>query len=176
MAEADGNDVIVLPQEKLQEELRSQLEKLVLQSADESVSARGIFTIGLSGGSLIKVLSEVLKSRSADVKWEQWRVFFCDERHVPFDSDQSTYGEYKKALFEHVPLPEKNIYRIDPGAELAAAAKDYRAKIESVCGKDLPQFDLLLLGMGPDGHTCSLFPNHQGTSHGLYLRHSISTD
>ncbi|KAI6649808.1 6-phosphogluconolactonase-like [Oopsacas minuta] len=163
MAEVKGSiEVIVLKQDKLQEELSSHLDKLVLQSATEAIQARGVFTIGLSGGSLIKALSEVLKVKSADIKWDNWRVFFCDERHVPLDDEASTYGEYKKALFDHVPLPDKNIFRIDPTTELEVAAKGYRDKLESVFGKNLPEFDLLLLGMGPDGHTCSLFPQHQG--------------
>ena len=168
MAENKSNEVVVLSQDKLQEQLSSHLDKLVLKTAEEAITARGVFTIGLSGGSLIKVLSEVLKAKSAGVKWDSWRVFFCDERHVALDHEASTYGEYKKALFDHVPLSEKNIFRIDPAAELVAAAKDYREKIESVLGKNLPEFDLLLLGMGPDGHTCSLFPQHQGTDISTY--------
>ena len=163
MAEAvKASEVVVLPQETLQAELSAQLEKLVLKTAAEAISARELFTIGLSGGSLIKVLSDLLRAKSAEVKWDNWRVFFCDERHVPLDDEASTYGEYRKALFDHIPLPEKNVFRINPAAEVPAAATDYREKIESVFGKNLPEFDLLLLGMGPDGHTCSLFPQHQG--------------
>ena len=164
MAEAIGasSEVVVLPQGTLQADLNAKLDKLVVQAAAEAVSARQLFTIGLSGGSLIKALSELLTAKSADIKWDNWRVFFCDERHVPFGDEASTYGEYKKALFDHIPLPERNILRIDPAADLSGAAADYRAKLESVFGQNLPEFDLLLLGMGPDGHTCSLFPQHQG--------------
>ena len=163
MAEAvNASEVVVLSQKTLQMELRAKLDKLVLQTAAEAVSARQLFTIGLSGGSLIKALSDLLRDRSDDIKWDNWRVFFCDERHVSLDDEASTYGEYKKALFDQVPLPEKNIFCIDPAADLPVAATDYRDKLESVFGKNLPEFDLLLLGMGPDGHTCSLFPQHQG--------------
>lgn len=95
--------------------------------------------------------------------WAKWHVFYCDERHVPFGSEDSTHGYFKTNLYDHVGIKPENIYAIDPGVDVSAAAVDYVAKIRRLYpGEDLPRFDLLLLGMGPDGHTCSLFPDHPG--------------
>ena len=95
--------------------------------------------------------------------WANWHVFYCDERHVPFGNEDSTHGYFKTNLYDHVDIKPENIYSIDPSVDVSAAAVDYVAKIKRLYpGEGLPRFDLLLLGMGPDGHTCSLFPGHPG--------------
>ncbi|KAJ8299988.1 hypothetical protein KUTeg_021507 [Tegillarca granosa] len=94
--------------------------------------------------------------------WSKWRVFFCDERHVPYDDKDCTYTLYKNKLIdEHGVLSLDNIYPINPNVTVEQAAVEYTEKIRTVFpGSGLPRFDVLLLGMGPDGHTCSLFPGH----------------
>ncbi|XP_003384657.1 PREDICTED: 6-phosphogluconolactonase-like isoform X2 [Amphimedon queenslandica] len=133
----------------------------VVQIAASCIKERGMFSVGLSGGSLTKYLSNGLRDRT-DIDWPRWYVFFCDERFVPFADKESTYSVYKRDLFNHVfLLPEKTI-TINPClATVEEAASDYTDKIRRVYPKDaVPSFDLLLLGMGDDGHTCSLFPSH----------------
>src|SRR6202040_2846576 len=94
--------------------------------------------------------------------WDRTEVFWGDERHVPTDHPDSNYRMAKEALLSRVPIPASCVHRIR--AELPNArdaADDYEATIRSVFGlseDELPRFDFVLLGLGPDGHTASLFP------------------
>jgi len=119
--------------------------------------------VGLSGGSLIKTLADVLPSLNEDY-WKAVRFVFCDERRVPFDDPESTYGEYMRVVF---PRLQPNVSRdqfigIDPSLPLEECAADYERKLRALMKPEdeWPEFDVVLLGMGPDGHTCSLFPGH----------------
>eukprot|EP00096_Caligus_rogercresseyi_P004088 TRINITY_DN1822_c0_g1_i1.p1 TRINITY_DN1822_c0_g1~~TRINITY_DN1822_c0_g1_i1.p1 ORF type:complete len:236 (+),score=66.89 TRINITY_DN1822_c0_g1_i1:155-862(+) len=127
-----------------------------LYSASEKKD--GDFIIGLSGGSLPKFFASGLEEMSS-LDWSRVKFIFCDERLVPYDDGESTWKAYKEALLGRVQgLEEKNFILVDVGLGSAeAAAKDYENKIRSYAANG---FDLLLLGMGPDGHTCSLFPGH----------------
>lgn len=125
------------------------------------------FKIGLSGGSLISVLNEGLLQRN-DVRWDRWDIYFADERLVPFDDPQSNYGLVKRQLLDLLPEDQAppRVFHVDESliddAQEAADAYE-KTLIRGFAAKDsvkLPMFDLLLLGCAPDGHTCSLFPNH----------------
>ncbi|KAJ0407667.1 hypothetical protein ATCC90586_001849 [Pythium insidiosum] len=133
---------------------------LVHKHSREAIAKHGRFTLALSGGSLPKILNKGLASIKDGLDFSKWHVFFADERCVPLDHDDSNYKACKEALFDHVPIPSNQIYTIDASLSPEAAAADYTSKLASVWGNVLPRFDLLLLGMGPDGHTCSLFPGH----------------
>lgn len=105
----------------------------------------------------------------ADAAWDKWIVFFSDERVVPLDHADSNYKAVHDVLLAHVrrlraadlqvPIPRENVIAIAPGLESRAAATAYEHELLRVLGA-APQLDLVLLGMGPDGHTCSLFPGH----------------
>lgn len=114
--------------------------------------------IWFSGGSLVKFLATGLPKISTD--WSKWELFFCDERYVPTNNPDSTFGAYKEHLVSNVPLNESQFIRINSELPLSECAADYQNKILQKFKSDIPSFDLLLLGMGPDGHTCSLFPSH----------------
>ncbi|XP_046381284.1 6-phosphogluconolactonase-like [Haliotis rufescens] len=136
------------------------LGKFVADKANDAIKRKNIFTVGVSGGSLAKFLCNNLPNHKTD--WSKWRMFFCDERYVPYDDAECTYKFYKENLMSKVPLSEENIFPINPNVPVEEAATDYVKKIQSVLpGDGFPRFDLLLLGMGPDGHTCSLFPGHK---------------
>ncbi|CAH1785858.1 unnamed protein product, partial [Owenia fusiformis] len=131
----------------------------VIDRANSCINSHGIFAVGVSGGSLAKFLCQGLPSLETD--WSKWRLFFCDERHVAFDDPDSTYKVYKEGLMSKVPLAENHVFKTNPNVSVEDAAKEYITKVRSVLpGDELPRFDMLLLGMGPDGHTCSLFPGH----------------
>ncbi|KAK2189111.1 hypothetical protein NP493_115g10026 [Ridgeia piscesae] len=131
----------------------------IIETANAAIADRAVFTVGVSGGSLAKILSDGLPALKTD--WSKWRVFFCDERHVPFDDPECTYSVYKKNLLSKVPIQDEYVFPDNPNIPVEEAAEAYTQKLEAVFGKvGLPKFDMLLLGMGPDGHTCSLFPGH----------------
>lgn len=144
-------------------QLQSTVCDFIATRAKQATAERSCFTVGLSGGSLAKLVSLGLRDRQ-DVDWSAWRVFYCDERLVPFSDGDSTHAFYQRELYDRVPIRDVNT--IDPSLSVEDAAKDYASKVRKQfdgCGSDgLPNFDLLLLGMGPDGHTCSLFPGHPG--------------
>ncbi|XP_066590268.1 6-phosphogluconolactonase [Prorops nasuta] len=136
------------------------LTKIIQNTAEESISRDDIFKIGLSGGSMVKLLTSALPNVTTD--WSKWRFFFCDERIVPFDNTESTYGLFKNSLIGTLPITEDQFIKINTDLSADEAAKDYIKKMSVYFPPDcLPRFDLLLLGLGPDGHTCSLFPGHK---------------
>jgi 6-phosphogluconolactonase len=114
--------------------------------------------IALSGGSTPKRLYQLLaQGAGGRMDWSRVRVFFSDERNVPPTDDESNYRMAKESLFSSDLVPEKNIYRIQGELSADVAAQQYEQEIKNVLGKDA-RFDLVLLGLGPDGHTASLFP------------------
>ena len=119
------------------------------------------FTVALSGGSTPKSLYSVL-ARSA-LPWDKIFFFWSDERHVPPDHPDSNYRMAKEALLSKVPVPPENIFRVRAEEKDAnVVAKDYEEALRSffrLRPGEFPRFDLILLGLGPDGHTASLFPN-----------------
>ncbi|KAM4598562.1 6-phosphogluconolactonase isoform 1-T3 [Polymixia lowei] len=152
-----GRRVVVFPSSL---ELGPVLAQLVTSRAEKAISSHGRFTLGLSGGSLVSMLSKELLALPA-LDCSKWVVGFCDERLVPYDDPESTYGLYKNQLFSKVNIPDSGILAIDPSLPVNECAEDYSRKLkEAFPNDDKPTFDMLLLGMGPDGHTCSLFPGH----------------
>lgn len=118
------------------------------------------FTIALSGGSTPRALHELLaKSPYAEqIPWLQLHVFWGDERYVPIDDEQSNAGMAYDTLLGHVFTPEEQIHVWRTDLEPDAAAADYDRILHGYFGETGPTFDLVLLGMGDDGHTLSLFP------------------
>ncbi|KAG5279232.1 hypothetical protein AALO_G00075520 [Alosa alosa] len=155
---ANSRKVVVFPSSA---ELGPVLAQLVCDRAQKALSAgRGQFSLGLSGGSLVSMLSKELPAQPG-LDCSKWVVGFCDERVVPFDDAESTYGLYKNQLFSKINIPDEGILAIDPSLPVEECAEDYTHKLNQVFpNEDVPVFDMLLLGMGPDGHTCSLFPGH----------------
>lgn len=135
--------------------------------AKRAIDHHGRFTVALSGGSTPKALHTILSERTGKnpklIDWARVQIFFGDERHVPPDHADSNFRMANETLLSKVPVPPANIHRVRAeNADAAAAAADYDgelAKAFRLKGENqLPRFDLILLGMGPDGHTASLFP------------------
>lgn len=136
--------------------------------AEQAIEARGRFTIALSGGSTPKRLYHLLATKPYRdrVDWGRVEIFWGDERCVPPDHSDSNYRMAREAMLAHLPIPDDHIHRMEgERPDLDAAARDYQAIIARVFGVEAnaepPAFDLVLLGMGPDGHTASLFPGTQ---------------
>lgn len=122
------------------------------------------FYVALAGGTTPKALYELLASAEYRnrVDWDQVSFFFGDERAVPPDHPDSNYRTAHEALFRPLSISDKRVYRMKGELpDLEAAAVDYERTLQSIFdGERVPHFDLVFLGMGPDGHTASLFPGH----------------
>jgi 6-phosphogluconolactonase len=128
-----------------------------------AIGAHGRFTVALSGGSTPKALYSLLASKYANFAWNRVFLFFGDERHVPPTDPESNYRMANEALLSQVEIPPENVFRVqaeNPDADAAASLyeADVRRFFELQSG-EFPRFDFILLGMGPDGHTASLFPD-----------------
>ncbi|KAJ3101670.1 6-phosphogluconolactonase [Phlyctochytrium planicorne] len=138
------------------------LDRRVSEASARAIASHNRFTVAISGGSLPTLLSAVLKSNKS-VDWSKWHVFLADERCVPLKHADSNFALIKTALLDFVPIPPAQVYPIaeDLIGNPHLVAINYTVMLEGVFGKQgVPVFDLILLGMGPDGHTCSLFPGH----------------
>lgn len=130
--------------------------------AGDAVAARGRFCVALSGGNTPRGVYAVLAGQlQGSLPWNKIYVFFGDERHVPPDHPESNYRMARESLLSKVPIPEGNVYRIRAELEAGAAAEQYDRDLRTffrLSGNAWPCFDLILLGIGEDGHTASLFP------------------
>jgi 6-phosphogluconolactonase len=133
--------------------------------ASEAAQTEGRFAIALSGGSTPKHMYEMLaKPPERDkIPWERVQLFWGDERFVPHDHPDSNDRMVREALIEHVPIPLENIHPIPTDGTSDEAAAAYEATLNGFYGSNIldagrPLFDVVLLGIGPDGHTASLFP------------------
>ncbi|HVC96062.1 MAG TPA: 6-phosphogluconolactonase [Pirellulales bacterium] len=132
--------------------------------ADASTREWGCCHVALSGGSTPKDLYAMLAGDAfrRRIAWDKLQVFWGDERHVPPDHPESNYRMARESLLSHVPIPPENIHRVPAelaDAEQAAAAYERTLRtVFQLSPGETPQFDLALLGLGPDGHTASLFP------------------
>lgn len=169
------------------EALSLEAAHFIVQTANKGASEKGLFTLALSGGSTPRRLYELLslKPIAQEMPWPNIHFFWGDERCVPADHPDSNYGLAYRSLLSKIPLPETNVHRIPvergTGPEMAL---EYEKEIrtffqQSVRGKSLlspdvetkviPSFDLILLGVGKDGHTASLFPGDPALREKEYL-------
>ena len=149
------------------QELFAAAAEEVIHAAGEAVKARGKFTLALSGGSTPKALYNLLATNARTaLPWERTYFFWGDERHVPPTDPDSNYRMVNEAMLSKVPVPPANVFRVEaenPDASAAAAAYEQTLrKFFQLDPNGVPRFDLILLGMGPDGHTASLFPGTEG--------------
>ncbi len=148
--------------------LSQQAAQYTVQLANQAIVTHGRFTIALAGGSTPKKLYALLAGEPyrSQIDWASVEVFWGDERCVPPDSEDSNFHMAQEALLSKVPIPTSQVHRMpadQPDHE--AACQAYTAEIRRTFGTDgIPSFDLIQLGIGPEGHTASLFP-HQASLH-----------
>jgi len=148
--------------------LSQQAAQYIVHLAKESFVTRGRFSIALSGGTTPRVLYGLLGSEAyrSQIDWSKVDIFWSDERCVPSTSPESNYVMAQEVLLSHVPLSPEQVHRMPADQpDHDAASQAYTREMQQVFGTDgIPHFDLIQLGMGPEGHTASLFP-HQPALH-----------
>ncbi|XP_022995582.1 probable 6-phosphogluconolactonase 4, chloroplastic [Cucurbita maxima] len=152
------------------EDLAVSLAKYTADLSDHFAKKRGAFTVVLSGGSLIKCLRKLVEPPYIDsIDWSKWHVFWADERVVPKDHVDSNYKLAFDGFLSQVPILPGHVYAINDALSAEGAADDYETCLKHLvstkvvdvsAASGFPKFDLMLLGMGPDGHVASLFPGH----------------
>lgn len=145
------------------QELFAAAAEEIVNAANQAVAERGRFTIALSGGSTPKSLYTLLAINArSTLPWDRTFFFWGDERHVPPTDIESNYRMADESMLSKVSVPAGNVFRVaaeNPDAGAAAAAYEQTLrKFFASPEAEIPRFDLILLGIGPDGHTASLFP------------------
>jgi 6-phosphogluconolactonase len=137
----------------------------IVDQAHKAVADRNEFRIALSGGNTPRPIYERLAIIGRDLPWESIRITFGDERCVPPDDSQSNFRMAREALFIPAAIPENSIMRLRGEIDPQMAAQEYENQLDLLAaqrGEQIYQHDLILLGLGDDGHTASLFPGTAG--------------
>jgi 6-phosphogluconolactonase len=132
-------------------------------ACNKNIAKHDKFIVALSGGNTPKRMYELLATAefSKNINWKKVFIFFSDERYVPHTDKESNFKMASAALLDHVPIPRKNIFAIPTNSTPAKDAARYEKDIKKITGSKKPAFHLVLLGMGADGHTASLFPGNE---------------
>lgn len=147
------------------ERLARRSTALFVDDAEKAIKAKGVFYVAISGGHTPKRFFELLGEapKAKALPWDKIHLFWVDERYVPPDSQWSNYKLAADTFLTKVPIPEENVHRIPTEySDFKEATQVYEEMIREVFGlqqNQLPKFDLIVLGMGVEGHTGSLFPN-----------------
>jgi 6-phosphogluconolactonase len=152
--------------------------EFMISTVQESVDRDGYATVALSGGSTPKAMGHLLAEPGfrERIPWDRVHIFWGDERWVPRDSTSSNAGEAKRTFLDLVGLPEANVHPFETmDMTPEESAMRYESVIRSVLSGNPPAFDLILLGMGDDGHTASLFPGTEAVheTERLVLSHFV---
>ncbi len=140
--------------------------RLFAATVEKASASRGVARLAISGGSTPKAVFKLLADPNqpflATVPWDKLQLFWVDERCVGPDDPESNYGVCRDLLLRKVPIPEGNVFRMEGEINPEEAASRYESTLRNTMkleGAESPAFDLVMLGMGPDGHTASLFPH-----------------
>ena len=142
------------------EDLNAAAAAFIVKLAKEAVATRGKFVISLSGGQSPNEIYAMLASLpfSEQMPWHRTHIFWGDERFVPFDDERNNAFNAKSIMLSKISIPASNIYPIPVNLNPVEAARKYEQELITFFG-EAPSFDLIMLGLGENGHTASLFPN-----------------
>jgi 6-phosphogluconolactonase len=140
------------------------LAELFVTTGNIAMADRGSFSVALSGGNTPRAAYELLGKEPLidQISWSDVFIYFGDERCVPPSDEQSNYRMAEKAFLSAIPIPPANVHRIAGEIDPGHAANEYASLLRADLG-NAPQFDMVLLGLGADGHTASLFPGANPT-------------
>jgi len=138
-----------------------QAAREIARAVQKSIVERGTCFVVLSGGETPRGVYKLLGADplKKTIEWQRVHLFFTDERCVPPDDPQSNYGMVAKELVSQVPIPPDNVHRMRAELGAGEAAAQFERELRTVFGDEGPNFDVILLGIGGDGHTASLFPS-----------------
>ena len=150
-----GNLIIAeIPQKLAQDAAR-----LFQDLAEKYTREEGRFMVALSGGTTPQAMYQVLRE-TPSIDWSNIYIFLSDERFVPSSDPESNFASLHSSLLKHIPIPENNVFPYQThNLSFEESARQYAYNLQKVFDHQEPQFDLILLGIGSDGHTASLFPN-----------------
>jgi 6-phosphogluconolactonase len=134
---------------------------IIIEEGKRAIARSGLFRLGLAGGNTPRAVYSALAQQTDALPWERVQITFGDERCVPPDHPDSNYRMAFESLLSHVPIPAGNVFRIKGEVPHDEAARECEAQLAAVAarfGEARYEHDLLLLGLGEDGHTASLFP------------------
>ena len=142
------------------ESLSQAAAAFIVRQAEQAVAARGRFSLALSGGGTPRRTYELLAAPplAARAPWDRFHVFWGDERCVPLDDPRSNARLAREAWLDQVPIPKNQIHPLDCARDQTAAAQRYDTELREFFAGQPPRLDLVLLGLGDNGHTASLFP------------------
>ena len=143
------------------EEISQAAAEVFSEAADGAIAERGRFSVALSGGNTPRRLHEILAAEPfrSQINWKAVHVFWGDERCVPPDDPRSNFRMARETLLDHVAIPSENIHPVQGELDPAQAAEKYEAELQAFFVGKPPVFDLILLGLGDNAHTASLFPH-----------------
>jgi 6-phosphogluconolactonase len=141
------------------EDLAATMAREVVLLLDSAVGQHGSASIVLAGGRTPRgVYQRLAATHRQDVPWDHVHFYWGDERHVPHDDERSNYRMASESLLDALPVPREHVHAMPTGVAPERAAEQYEQTLRSRFATDWPTFDLVLLGVGEDGHTASLFP------------------
>jgi 6-phosphogluconolactonase len=149
------------------DEIAKRAAESFADAVSKAVAATGVARVAISGGSTPRAVFELLAAEPylSRIPWQQLQLFWVDERCVPPTHEESNYRMTKAAMLDKVPLPAESVHRMEGELDPEEAASRYEATLRNAFrleGAQTPTFDLIWLGLGPDGHTASLFPHTEG--------------
>lgn len=146
------------------DDLSDGLGTFIVDCCNKAVAERGRFTVAFSGGSAATGVCACmnLPKFNKAVQWDKWHIFFCDERFVELTHSDSNFKAINEGLLEKIEgIDRTKVFALEKSGTVQDAATSYEKAMRGVFeNESVPMFDLLVLGMGPDGHICSLFPDH----------------
>lgn len=158
------------------DELYDDLAREVMSAGVQSVDSRGVFHLALSGGSTPEPFYQrlVTDARYRMIPWRHTHVWIVDERRVPVEDERSNFRMLREVLIDHVPVPKRQVHEVPVDVADPATAYESELRSEIPADPDLPRLDFVLLGMGGDTHTASLFPGSPAlTADGLIANNEV---
>jgi 6-phosphogluconolactonase len=171
----EGREILVFP---TKEEMGRFVADRFRETSEKAITGQGLFSVALSGGKTPAGPYGEIARIGRGVDWKKVHVFLVDERFVPYDDERSNYGMIKKSLLDSIPIPSANVHPVATEGDPPTSAEAYESELRGffTAGRGVPAFDMVVLGMGEDGHTASLFPGKPHSVDDGHLVRAVGPD